>query len=165
VISIETASIADVEELTRVEIESKLQSFPQHMDDIEVDYATRKYRWQTYFKGESPATAKPERIVFKAVKDKHIIGFVAGHLTNRHKDAEIENFYVLQKNQRQGVGGELLKRLLPWLISHDAKSLCVGIFPENPYQAFYLKYNGQYLNPHWVYWDDLMLLQEKVNKL
>ena len=135
------------------------------MDDVDVDYATRKYRWQTYFKGESPASAKPERIVFKAVKDKHIIGFIAGHLTNRYKDAEIQNFYVLQKDQRQGIGSDLLKNLLLWLTNHDAKSLCVGVFAENPYQAFYLKYGGKYLNPHWIFWDDLILLQEKIDKL
>ncbi len=32
--------------------------------------------------------------------------------------------------------------------------LCVGIAPDNPYRAFYLKYGGQHLNPHWIYWKD-----------
>ncbi len=163
-ISIEIASVADIEELTRVEIASKLQSFPEHMDEVAIDYATRLYRWQTYFNGESPASSKPERIVFKVVKDGQIVGFIAGHLTNRHKDSEIQNFYLLKEDQRKGIGSNLLKSLIPWLISHGAKSLCVGIFPENPYQAFYLKYGGAYLNPHWIFWDDLPLLQNKISE-
>jgi hypothetical protein len=36
----------------------------------------------------------------------------------------------------------------------DARSLCVGIKPENKYKAFYLKYGGQFLNEHWIYWQD-----------
>jgi GNAT superfamily N-acetyltransferase len=162
-ISIGIASIPDIEILTRVEIASKLQSFPEYMDATAIDYTTRLLRWQTYFNGESPASAKPERIVFKAIKNERIVGFIAGHLTSRHKDAEIQSFYVLKDEQRQGIGSGLLKSLLPWLISHNAKSLCTGIFPENPYQAFYLKYGGEYLNQHWIYWDDLLMLQSRVN--
>jgi GNAT superfamily N-acetyltransferase len=162
VISIEIASEADIDELTRVEIESKLQSYPEHMEEVSIDPAIRLYRWQAYFRGERPATSKPERIVFKAVKAGRIVGFIAGHLTNRHKDAEIENFYVLKDEQGKGIGTQLLKKLLPWFISHNAKSLCAGIFPQNPYQAFYLKHHSKYLNPHWVYWDDLPLLESKL---
>jgi GNAT superfamily N-acetyltransferase len=165
VISIEVATVADIEELTRVEIASKLQSFPEYMEAHDVDFANRQYRWQTYFTAESPASSKPERIIFKAVQGSRIIGFIAGHLTNRHKDSEIQNFYVLKEDQHKGIGAQLLKKLLPWLISNNAKSLCVGIFPKNPYQSFYLKYGGQYLNPHWIYWDDLALLQSKLDNL
>ena len=90
-IRIEVASPADIEALARVEIESKLQSFSLHLDAIDIDPEIRAYRWHTYFDRESPVSAKPTRIVFKAVKDKQIIGFIAGHLTTRHdKDAEIQ---------------------------------------------------------------------------
>jgi len=158
------ASIADIQELTRVEIESKIQFFVVN-ESHAIDYDSRLYRWQTYFNGQSPATSKPERVVFKAVIDNRIIGYIAGHLTTRYnKDAEIQSFYMLKDEQRKGGGSKLLKHFSDWLISHQAHSLCVGFEPENPYRAFYLKHGGQYLNPHWIYWDDVELLRTRISK-
>jgi GNAT superfamily N-acetyltransferase len=164
--NIAPATETDIEELAQVEVASKLHSFAVN-EDYAIDYQGRLYRWQTYFKGESPASARPERITLKAIIDGRIIGYISGHLTARHgKDAEIESFYVLKNHQRAGVGSKLLQPFLDWIISHQAKSLCVGTYPENPYKAFYVKYGGQYLNPHWIYWDDLELLKGKIeNKI
>jgi GNAT superfamily N-acetyltransferase len=150
------ADINDIKELASVEVESKLQSFKEN-EPYATDYDGRLYRWQTYFEGESPVSAKPERITLKAVEVGKIIGYISGHLTNRYsKNAEIESFYILKEWQRKGIGSALLKHFSEWLINNDAKSLCVGIFPENPYQAFYAKYGAKYLNPHWMYWDNII---------
>jgi GNAT superfamily N-acetyltransferase len=166
VIQIQIASIADIEALTHVEVTSKLSSFPGQMDAIALDPEIRSYRWQTYFDGESPASSKPERIVFKALEDGNTVGFIAGHLTTRYdKDAEIQNFYVLKDHQRNGIGSLLLDNLLTWLKRQEAKSLCVGIHPENPYQKFYIKYGGLHLNPHWIYWDDLAEVEQRLKLL
>jgi GNAT superfamily N-acetyltransferase len=159
------ATVADIPFLTQVEIESKLQSAPECFDPIEIDYPTRFSRWQTYFNAQSPLSAKPERIVFKAVFEQKLIGYISGHLTNRHgKDAEIQSFYILKDSQRKGLGKALLGHFLEWLARHKAKSLCVGIAYNNPYQAFYLKYGGTYLNKHWIYWDDLSMLANKIKE-
>ncbi|MDP9082004.1 MAG: GNAT family N-acetyltransferase [Bacteroidota bacterium] len=158
------ATIADIEALTKVEIDSKLQSFVSN-EEVAIDYDTRLYRWNTYFRGLSPASAKPERVVYKAVIHDQIVGYIAGHLTGRYdKDAEIQSFYVLRDQQRSGVGTLLLKSLLSWLATQNAKSLCVGIEPHNPYQAFYLKYGGVHLNPHWICWDDIKALRAKTDQ-
>lgn len=165
-IQIQIASIADIDALTRVEVTSKLGSFPEPMDTIAIDPDIRSYRWHTYFNGESPASSKPERIVFKALRDGNVVGFISGHLTTRYdKDAEIQNFYVLKDEQRNGIGTLLLDNLLTWLKRKDAKSLCVGIAPENPYQKFYIKYGGLHLNPHWIYWDDLAEIEQRLKVL
>ena len=156
------ADIGDIEELARVEVESKVRSF-KHNDDYAIDYDSRVKRWQTYFNGQSPANSKPERIVLKAVEDGQIIGYIAAHLTNRYdRDAEIQSFYILKDRQRKGVGSKLLLKLQDWLTAQNAGSLCVGISPENPYKAFYLKYGGGYINPHWICWDDLGKLETKL---
>jgi len=148
------ATLADIAELTKVEIESKRRSFTDN-EPVAIDYDTRHYRWNTYFNGQSPASAKPERVVYKAVIDGKIVGYIAGHLTSRHeKDAEIQSFYILKEYQRKGIGTKLLAEFLGWLQTHGATSLCVGIDNTNPYQAFYLKYRSAYLNPHWMFWDD-----------
>lgn len=149
------ATVADIDELTSVEIESKRQSL-HVIDELSVNPAIRRYRWETYFGGLAPASAKPERIVFKAVVDGKIIGYVAGHLTTRYdKDAEIQNFYLLKQYQRQGIGTELLRHFLTWLHQYPVKSLCVGIDDGNPYQRFYYKHGGAYLNDHWIHWEDI----------
>jgi GNAT superfamily N-acetyltransferase len=156
---ISIATIADIEELTRVEIESKLQSFDNN-ETVAIDYDTRFYRWNTYFNKQSPASAKPERIVYKAVIDGQIIGYIAGHLTTRYDmDAEIQSFYVLKEHQQAGAGSKLFESLLSWLATQNATSLCVGIDDKNPYQAFYLKYSGKHLNPHLICWEDVDLRQ------
>lgn len=162
-IQIEVATVADIETLTKIEIESKLRSLPGHIDMVEVDYNSRLKQWQTYFNGETPVSAKPERVVFKAMEGKRIIGLIAGHLTSRYgKDAEIQKLYVLKDEQRKGIGSDLLKNLMLWLMQQRVKSLCVGVDPENPYLVFYLKSGGLHLNPHWIYWDDLLILKQRL---
>lgn len=161
-VKIFSASITDIEELTAVEITSKLQSFEKNGAEA-IDYSTRKHWWHTYFNGRSPASAKPERIVYKAVTDGKIVGYIAGHLTNRFdKDAEIQSFYVLKDEQRQGIGSKLFENLLNWLVTKKATSLCVGIGSENPYRAFYIRYGGEYLNPHWIYWDNIKEIKDRI---
>ena len=104
-ITIEIAHEADKEQLTKVEIESKIQSIPECVDAIEIDYEVRLYRWGTYFNATSPASSKPQRIILKAVTDGTIIGYMAGHLTNRYGlDAEIQSFYILKEYQRNSTG-------------------------------------------------------------
>ncbi|MFN7686412.1 MAG: GNAT family N-acetyltransferase [Sphingobacteriales bacterium] len=155
------ASEKDIDELTQVEIKSKIDSIPECTEEYEIVFSSRLYRWQTYFTGQSPQTSKPERIVLKAVDNNQIIGYIAGHLTTRYNlDAEIQSFYVLKKEQRKNIGTKLLTEFLTWLTDMDARSLCVGIKPENKYKAFYLKYGGQFLNEHWIYWRDTDQLSE-----
>jgi GNAT superfamily N-acetyltransferase len=160
------AEEADIHELVHVEIESKKHSIPQLVEDYEIENSSRVYRWQTYFRGQSPQTSKPERIVYKAIDNENkIIGYLSGHLTTRFNlDAEIQSFYVLKQEQRKGIGTMLLKEFANWLVKQNAKSLCVGINPENEYRSFYLKHNGEYLNEHWIIWNDLSsLLKIKID--
>lgn len=149
-----TATETDIDELTQVEIDSKKQSIPECIEDYEIDFALRHQRWQTYFKKQSPTTSKPQRLILKAVNEEgRITGYLAGHLTTRYNlDAEIQSFYVLKEAQNKRIGTRLLTSFVTWLIDMNAVSLCVGINPGNKYKAFYLKYGGQYLNEHWIYW-------------
>lgn len=161
---IKVATPADIEAITHVEIESKLKSFPELVEPHDIDFETRAYRWRTWLAAKSPVSAKPERVMFKAIDQHKIIGYVAVQLTTRYeKDAEIQSFYVLKDYQRTGIGTTLLKHVLDWMINFDARSLCVGIAPENPYQQFYLKYGGMFLNPHWIVWDDIGILKSKLD--
>ncbi len=153
------ASANDIDEITRVEIDSKRQSCPHLMQAHDISFDTRAYRWETWFAGQSPVSAKVERIMFKAVDcDNKIIGYLAIQLTTRFDiDAELQSFYILKQYQRKGVGLKLLKRAIEWMGHFNAHSLCVGIMPDNPYQRFYVKHGARHLNEHWIVWDDVTL--------
>jgi ribosomal protein S18 acetylase RimI-like enzyme len=160
--TIAIASEVDIEELAYVEIESKKQSIPEIIEDFEIDKLSRISRWSTYFKGQSPQTSKPDRLILKAVINNKIVGYLAGHLTTRYNlDAEIQSFYILKQQQRLGLGKKLLTEFAKWLVSKNVASLCVGIASTNKYKAFYIKNGGQYLNDHWIYWTDIKELTVK----
>jgi len=159
IVQIAPALASEIETITRLEIDSKIASIPQCISEVDIDYSVRLQRWHTYFNGSSPQTSKPERLVLKAEVDEKMVGYIAGHLTNRfEKDAEIQSFYVLKPYQRQGIGRQLFFKFVEWMQQQHAQSLCVGIAEDNPYQAFYLKQGADYLNPHWLYWDDISIL-------
>ena len=157
------ANETDIKELAQVEIESKKQSLAECIEDYEIDFPSRINRWKTYFKGQSPQTSKPDRVTLKAVNnDDKIIGYLSGHLTTRFNlDAEIQSFYILKTEQKKGIGTMLLKEFTKWLEKKNAKSLCVGFKPENKYKSFYLKHGGQYLNEHWIIWNDITKLFDR----
>jgi GNAT superfamily N-acetyltransferase len=158
---ISVAGDSDIPALTAVEIESKRMSIAQWIDPVEMDHARRLGRWQTYFAGKSPASARPSRRVWKAVTGERIVGLLAAHLTTRFDmEAEIQSMYVLWDYQRQGIGTALLRRVAEWLALQRARRLCVGIERANPYQVFYAKHGAAYLNEHWMFWDDARAIKK-----
>ena len=155
------ALASDIEELTRVEIESKIKSVPECVADTEIDYALRLKSRKLYF--NRPTTEGNGLLVLKAVLKGKIIGFLAGHLTaGKNTFAEIHSFYILKEHQRKGIGLGLFSGFVDYIGQHNAFNLCVGIAPENPYQSFYLKYGAQALDLHWLYWDNLPALSRKL---
>lgn len=163
--------LQDLEELTRLEIKSLIRLTPAGVDaktvfpHVLLDFQSRLHHWLKYLSGaSSPKLARRERVAFKACADDKMVGFIAGHLTNRFgKDVEIESFYTLEDDQQTGAWGQLLLHFIEWARGHEAKSLCVGVGPElNEYREFFIKYGATYLNPRWIYWDDMAALAERV---
>lgn len=149
------AGITDIKDLAFVEIASKRASISQLINGQDIDAESRMYRWASWFRGESPQTSKPGRIAFKAIIDDTIVGYISGHLTMRYNcDAEIQSFYILKEHQGKGVGKRLFDHFIKWMEQQGAKSLCVGFDSNNPYQSFYIKQGGKYLNEHWIVWDE-----------
>ncbi len=151
-----TATVSDLHRLTQVEIESKKASIPQCVESVELDKTLRYRRWETYMAGSSPSSSLPERVIFVAKEQDTIIGYLAGHHTTRFGlDCELQSVYVLKPSQGQGIGTALLERFAAWMTEHLFRSACVGVAPENPYRAFYLKQGAVAKNPHWLIWEDL----------
>lgn len=158
--------LQDLEELAQVEVESLKRFVPEGGDANSLfpkgtlDPERRLYQWLNYLSGtSSPQAARSERVAFKACLDDKMLGFIAGHLTTRYgKDAEIESFHTVADDQN-GAWGKLLLQFIEWATQHGARSLCIGIGPaQQDYKEFFLRYGACYLNPHWIYWDNMAAL-------
>src|SRR5579875_830583 len=75
-----------------------------------------------YLSGEHhPRHALLPRVAIVAENGDEIVGFIAGHLTRRHKcDGELEWINVSATQRRQGVASELLRHLAGWFVENGA---------------------------------------------
>lgn len=128
------------------------------------EWETEEY-WRRRIRGYASGTLSPgealaPRVIYVAVEESRIVGFIAGHLTRRLGcDGELEWLNVIPEQRRTGVAGGLLRVLASWFGDHDAKRVCVDADPENPTaRAFYRKHGAQDLNPHWLVWPDITRL-------
>ena len=137
-------------------------------DDIDQLASIRAREWgdQQYWRDRiggyvsgalNPQQALAPRVVYVAVDNSQITGFIAGHLTRRFDcDGELEWLNVVPEKRRGGVARELLLVLASWFAEKGAKRVCVDADPENPTaRAFYRKNGAEDLNPHWLVWSDI----------
>src|ERR1043165_7562824 len=98
-----------------------------------------------------PQLALMPRVLYVATDSGIIVGFVAGHLTQRFGcDGELEWINVFTSYRRRGIARELVKLLAHWFIHNNAKKICVdGSGP------FYEKLGAIQLNKHWMIWNDI----------
>ena len=87
-------------------------------------------------------------ISFVAVDDSKILGFTTGGY-ERNGDAvyggEIYALYVLKNHQRCGIGTSLVSALAMQFEVLGIYSMLARVLKLNPYQRFYSKINGLYL--------------------
>jgi GNAT superfamily N-acetyltransferase len=131
------------------------------------DWGTEEY-WRERIRGYASGVANPQhalapRIIYVAVEDSRIVGFIAGHLTRRFDcDAELQWINVIAERRRTGVAAALLRVLASWFSQQNAKRVCVDADPENPgARAFYKKYGAEDLNAHWLVWPDIRKLASR----
>ena len=125
------------------------------------EWQTEEY-WRARIRGYAsralnPGHALPPRVIYVAVHDGRIVGFIAGDLSTRFDcDGELQWLNVIPEKRRTGVAAGLLRILAFWFADENAKRVCVDADPENPgARAFYRKHGAQDLNPHWLVWPDI----------
>lgn len=111
-----------------------------------------------------PQKALMPRVVYVASENDSLIGFIAGHLTQRYNcDGELEWINVIPERRGDGVASELLRQLASWFAKQEAARICVDVDPENTIACqFYGRHGAEHLNAHWMIWKDIdTLLHEE----
>lgn len=115
-------------------------------------------RTAAYFSGtHHPQQALLPRTGFVAIADIAIVGYIAGHLTERFDcQAEVQYLYVAPAYRRLGVGRNLFLRLGAWFAEQHALRVCVNVDPDSPEaRPFYSSVSATDLRPHWMEWRDI----------
>lgn len=113
-------------------------------------------RMVRYLKGKHhPRDALLPRIMFVATAGDRIIGYVAGHLTQRYGcDGELRWIYVTRDHRGTGVGDELLDLLAGWFVSKGARRVCVDVGDPDA-TRFYARHGAEVLDGPWMVWKDI----------
>jgi ribosomal protein S18 acetylase RimI-like enzyme len=111
-----------------------------------------------------PQKALMPRVIYVALENGSVIGFIAGHLTQRYEcDGELEWINVIPGRRGDGIARELLRLLAGWFAKQKASQVCVDVDPANTIaRRFYARHGAQHLNERWMVWNDMdALLHEE----
>ena len=110
-----------------------------------------------------PQCALMPRVIYVAVENGSVVGYVAGHLTRRFGcDGELQWIYVAAEHRRRRVGSELVRLLASWFATQNASRICVNVAPDNAgAQSFYARQGAETLNEHWLVWSEINVALEK----
>jgi ribosomal protein S18 acetylase RimI-like enzyme len=126
------------------------------------EWETEKYwnhRISDYLIGDlNPTKSLSPRIIYVAITSEAVIGFIAGHLTQRFNcDGELQWINVIPGYRRNGIASEMLRLLAKWFVNQNAFTICVD--PGNELvRRFYIKNGAENLNEHWMVWKEISKL-------
>ena len=135
------------------------------------EWETEEYwlrRITAYLDGElDPQRALKPRIGYVASEGDSIVGFVAGHLTERHScDGELEWINVIPERRGTELAAELLRLLAAWFVAQKALRVCVDVEPTNTVaRRFYKRHGAEDLKPHWLVWPDIRVVLDNDSAL
>jgi ribosomal protein S18 acetylase RimI-like enzyme len=115
-------------------------------------------RMARYLEGlHHPQHALRPRVIYVAVENDSVVGYIAGHLTRRYGcDGELQWIYVISEHRRRRVGSELVRLLAAWFATQEAARICVNVAPANAgARSFYARHGAENLNEHWMVWSEI----------
>jgi GNAT superfamily N-acetyltransferase len=104
-----------------------------------------------------PQRARAARRVYVATDGGRLVGFVAGHLTERFEcDGELQWLYVVPARRGGEIASGLLRQMAAWFLEQRAQRICVNVEPENRVaRRFYERRGARALEQHWLVWDNV----------
>jgi len=129
---------------------------------ILADWQTEEYwtrRVSGYYHQElHPQKALLPRIMYVAIASGSIVGFIAGHLTERFGcDGELQWINVKSEFRKTGIATQLLQLLAKWFVKQNAFYICVDPGSEQG-RDFYARHGAGNLNEHWMAWKDISVV-------
>ena len=129
---------------------------------ILADWQTEEYwnmRVSGYYHHElHPQKALLPRVMYVAVHSGSIVGFIAGHLTERFGcNGELQWINVLPGFRKKGIATALLRLLAKWFVEQNALFVCVDPGNEQA-RKFYAGSGAGNLNEHWMAWKDFSIV-------
>ena|ERR1700693_1819676 len=128
------------------------------------EWGTEEY-WKARISGYLDGKVHPQhalmpRVIYAALENDAVIGFIAGHLTRRFAcDGELEWIDVIPERHGSGVASELLRWLAAWFAEQKASRICVDVDPANTIaRRFYMRHAAVTLNEHWLVWNDIKVV-------
>ena len=113
-------------------------------------------RMTGYFDGlHNPQRALPPRVIFLAEQGDSLLGYIAGHLTERFDcDGELEWLYVVPERRRSGIASGLILQLAAWFQQYSAARVCVNVLGTNTSAIrFYARHGASPMKPGWMLWN------------
>ena len=123
-----------------------------------VDGEAMDSRVAAYLEGRHhPQKAMLPRVAYAAFSGGDVIGYIAGHRTNRFGyDGEVQYLYVASAYRRQGIATSLLRMLAGWFAQEGIERVCVNVNVDSPAAApFYSSRGAIPLNRYWYGWEKL----------
>ncbi|MBW4038241.1 MAG: GNAT family N-acetyltransferase [Acidobacteria bacterium] len=133
---IRAATVKDAAQIAHVHVASWRSTYRGIVPDASLDgldEAARTEDWRGWLGSAA--------IVFVAVEDGRVVGFVAGG-SNREAeeayDAELYTIYLLQEYQRRGIGAALLRTLAARMQREGFRGMVVWVLETEASVGFYL---------------------------
>ncbi|MBT3583338.1 MAG: GNAT family N-acetyltransferase [Halobacteriovoraceae bacterium] len=142
-ITIRNAVLGDEEGIATVHVKSWQETYPgmmpqEYLDQLQI--TGRKNMW-----GKSLAAEGGGELIFVALEDDQIIGFVCGGEAREDDydcDCELYAIYLYGRYKGQGIGKKLFSSLTSKLISKGKKAMQLWVLPDNPTCKFYSAVGG-----------------------
>ena len=104
-----------------------------------------------------PHQALPPRVAYLASIGDRVVGYIAGHRTERFGyDGELQYLYVVPAYRRSGIATALLEMLMEWFRQESINRVCVNVNVDSPAAGlFYSSKGAKLLNRHWYAWENI----------
>ena len=116
-------------------------------------------RMAAYLKGRHhPQQALPERVGYVALVNDAVVGYIAGHRTERHGCAgEVQYLFVARNFRRCAIATRLMRLLAEWFRSQGVQEVCVGVADDSPPEAkpFFESVGAVPFKKYWYAWQDI----------